>query len=229
MDYLGAVNRVLVNAFILKGDDDLIVNFTGNQHEATIRVAKNAIQTELDSFLSFFQVDYEKTTGEVVTVASQRTITLPSDFVRFWNDNPFLYLNTDASRRLYEWHGGENHLRQQDQTYLTNEGVENWWYWDSTTVKSIAFFQVPNAVRTWKFDYAKNVSVVNGTDPIPLHSEQESRALIDMASRRFSYMIDKERDLSNLESDREYSTSYGTLMNLIRHKNPRNNYRKVYR
>ena len=230
MDFLGAVNRVLVNAYIIKGDDDLLTNFNDNQHEATLRVAKNAIQTELNSLLASFSIDYERaqTLGSITTVVGQRTYAMPSDFVRFWGDFPYLVLTTDDAERLYEFHGGEDRLRRLHHDYKTNEGKENWWYWSQNTSKQIGLFQVPDAVRTYEFEYEKDSTVTNSTDPMPFASEAESQSFADMASRRFIYMLEK-RDLEDLEQDSQYQTFHGTLMKFLSHRNPPKSYNKSYR
>lgn len=231
MDFLAAVNRVLVNAYILKGDDDLLTNFNDNQHEATLRVAKNAIQTELNGLLSFFSLDYERsqTPGSITTVVGQRVYSLPANFVRFWGDHPYLVLNTDDAERLYEFRGGEDRLRRSHHDYKTNEGKENWWYWSQNTSKEIGLFQVPDAIRTYEFEYEKDSTVSNSTDPIPFASEAESQAFADMASRRFNYMVEEGLDLANLENDGQYQMAQGTLMNFLRHRNPDKSYGKSYR
>ncbi|MGI9316750.1 MAG: hypothetical protein ACR2QW_05410 [bacterium] len=231
MDFLGAVNRVLVNAFILKGDDDLITNFNDNQHEATLRVAKNAMQTELNSLLSFFSIDSERaqTVGSITTVVGQRAYTLPADFVRFWGDNPYLVLDTDDSDRMYEWHGGENRLRRIHFDYKTEQGNENWWYWSQNTSKEIGLFQVPDGIRTYEFDYEKDGTVTNSSDELPFQSEAESQAFADMASRRFVYMVETGRELADLEQDGQYLVAQGTLMSFMRHRNPDKHYGKSYR
>ena len=231
MDFLGAVNRVLTNAFILKGDDDLLTNFNDNQHEATLRVAKNAIQTELNSFMSFYSADYERaqTLGSITTVAGTRVYSLPADFVRFWGDHPYLVNDTDDADRLYEYRGGEDRLRRHHHDYKTNEGKETSWYWSQNTSKEIGLFQVPDDARTYDFEYEKDVSVSNSTDTIPFASEAESEAFADMASRRFVYMVEQERDLANLENDGQYQVAQGTLMNFLRHRNPPKSYGKSYR
>lgn len=231
MDFLGAVNRVLVNAYILKGDDDLLTNFNSNQHEATLRVAKNAIQTELNSLMSAFSMNYERaqTVGTITTVVSQRFYTLPADFVRFWGDRPYLVLSTSDSDRLYEYDGGENRLRRTFQDYKTTEGKENWWYWSQSTVKQIGLFQVPDAIRTYEFEYEADATVTNSTDTIPFQTEAESQAFADMASRRFVYMVEDDRNLENLEQDGQYQTAQGTLMNFIRFRDPDKSYNKSYR
>jgi len=230
VNFLGAVNRVLVNDFILKGDDDLITDFNSNQHEGTIRLAKNAIQRELNALAAHFPLDYEKMSGSITTVASQRTYTLPADFIRFLGSRPFLYLDTDQSDRMFEWHGGEDQLRRDDWKYLTTEGEENWWYWDQTTVKSIGLYNIPDtASKQYDFDYERNVSVSNGTDVLPFQNETESETFADMASRRFTYMRDPDRDLADLEKDNEYTTSFGTLLKLMQPKNPNNRYGRAYR
>jgi len=226
MDYLGAVNRILINNFILKGDDDLVNTFNDNQHEATIRVAQNAITTELNNFVSAFHVDYEKTTGTLTTVVGQRTYSLPTDFVRFFGDSPYLYL-PDETYRVYEYQGGENRLRQQDYTYLTTEGRESYWYWDSTITKKIALYNVPDAVYTYSFEYERDVSVSNSTDILPFHTESEAQAFADMASRRFKFMVE-ELNVSTLEQDADYTFNRSTLMNLMRYREPNKRYGKRY-
>lgn len=228
MDFLGSVNRVLVNNTIIKGDDDLVTAFNDSQHEATIRFARNAITSELNNLTSFFTIPYERTTGSVTTVVGTRTYALPSDFVQFFEDNPFLYLSTDASQRCYEYPGGEGKLRQVSRQYLTDQGFEIYWYWHDDTTKQIAFSQVPNGVRTWNFEYEKNVGVTVAGDTIPLQTEQEAEAFSDMASRRFKFLIG-ELDLSDLEKDAEYVFQRSTLFNLIRHRDPNKRYGKRYR
>jgi len=231
MDFLGAVNRVLVNAYILKGDDDLLTNFNDNQHEATLRIAKNAIQTELNSLMSAFSMNYERaqTIGSITTVVGQRAYSLPSDFVRFWGDRPYLVLDTSDSDRLYEYRGGENKLRRENFDYKTSPGKPNWWYWSQNTDKEIGLFQVPDRIVTYEFDYEKDTTVTNSTDTIPFQTEAESQAFADMASRRFVYMVEQDKELANLEQDTQYLTAQGTLMNFMRHRDPDKSYGKSYR
>ncbi|MGI9569071.1 MAG: hypothetical protein ACR2PH_04885 [Desulfobulbia bacterium] len=231
MDFLGAVNRVLVNAYIIKGDDDLLTNFNDNQHEATLRVAKNAIQTELNGLLSFFSIDYERaqSVGTLTTVVGQRTYAMPANFVRFWGDNPYLVDPANDSDRLYEWKGGENSLRRQITDYKNSEGKENWWYWSQNTSKQIGLYQVPDAIRTYEFEYEQDRSVANSTDPIPFQTEAESQAFADMASRRFVYMVEDGLNLVDLAQDGEYTMAQGTLMNYMSHRDPKKHYGKSYR
>jgi len=181
MDFLGAVNRILVNAYILKGDDEPITSFADNQHVGTLRVARQAVETELNSLLSFFSLDYERSQmiGSITTVVGQRTYALPANFVQFWGDHPYLTLTTDNAQRLYEFKGGENRLRQLHHDYKTNQGKENWWYWAQDTTKKIGLFQIPNAIRTYEFDYEKDATVSNSTDPLPFQTEAESQAFAD--------------------------------------------------
>ncbi len=228
MNFLGAVNRVLVNNIILNGDDDLVTSFNNTQHAATIRIARNAITTELNGLLAFFPIPYEKTTGSITTESGTRTYSLPTDFVRFYGDAPTLYLDTDHNQRLVEYQGGEERLRRTDLTYLTNSGVENFWYWNPSTVKSIALYQVPDGIRTYSFDYEKNSSVSESTDTIPLVTEAESESLADMASRRFKYMAEN-KDLGDLDDDVEYKKHHSTLMNFLAYRNPNKGYGSYYR
>ena len=228
MDFLGSVNRVLVNNTILKGYDDLVTSFSDNQHEATIRFARQAITSELNNLTSFFEIPNERTTDSITTVVGDRTYALPSDFVRFYGDNPYFYLSTDANQRMWEYPGGEGKLRQTSFKYLTDQGFERSWYFHDDTTKQVAFHQVPNAIRIWNFEYEKNVGVSLATDSIPLQTEQESEAFSDMASRRFKYLIG-DLDVSDLERDADYVFQRSTLFNLLAHRYPRRRYGKRYR
>jgi len=228
MDFLGAVNRVLVNNTIIKGDDDLISTFSDAQHEATIRFARAAIQSELNNLSSFFTFPVEKAQSTIATVAGQRSYQLPADFVKFWGTNPFLYLQSDNSQRCYEWRGGEDKLRQEDYLYLTNSGFEQWWYFENATnTKNLNFYQVPDDARVWIFDYEKTVGVSVAADVLPFQNEQESEAFADMCARRFKFMIGQ-NDVQNLEMDAEYVFSRSTLFNLVGAKNRRQKYGKRY-
>ena len=229
MDFLGSVNRVLVNNTIIKGDDDLVTAFTDSQHEATIRFARQSITSELNNLTSFFDIPYERTTGSITTEVGTRTYALPADFVQFFEDNPFLYLDTEATQRCYEWPGGEGKLRQTSFKYLTDQGFEQWWYWHNTTTKQIALVQVPDAIRTWNFEYEKNVGVIASGDTMPFHTAQEAEAFSDMASRRFKYLINDNLDVSDLEQDADYVFQRSTLFNLMRKRNPNKRYGRQYR
>lgn len=229
MDFLGAVNRVLVNNTIIKGDDDLITSFSDSQHEATIRFARNAITSELNHLASFFTFPQEKASGQITTTAGTRVYPLPADFVQFYGSRPYLYLSTDASQRCYEYNGGIEQVRQEFTRYLTDQGYENWWYWEDAASKSIALLQVPDTTgRIWNFEYEKSVAVSNSTDPIPFQTEPESEAFADMAGRRYKYMTDKELDMAKLQDDSEYMLHQGTLFNLIRNKKPNPRYGRRY-
>ena len=228
MDFLGTVNRVLVNNTIIKGDDDLILAFSDAQHEAMIRFARNAITSELNNLAAFFTFPVEKVPGTIITVAGQRQYDLPSDFVKFWGSNPYLSLEGDPSQRCYEWRGGEENLRQQQYRYDIDQGFEQWWYYeDSTAVKRLNFYQVPDAIRTWNFVYEKEVGVSVAADVMPFQTEQEAEAFADMCARRFKFMIG-ENDVANLEMDAEYTFARSTLFNLVGAKNRRAKYGRKY-
>ena len=229
MDFLDAVNRVLVNNTIIKGDDDLVTTFSDSQHEATIRFARNAITSELNNLAAFFSLPVEKVSSTITTAVGTRQYSLPADFVKFWGDNPFLYLDSDNTQRCYEYRGGEEKLRQDDYRYLTNEGYEQWWYFEESTAnKKINLYQVPDAIRTWNYDYEKTVGVSVAADNLPFQNELEAEAFADMCARRFKFMIGQ-NDVQNLELDAEYIFSRSTLFNLIGAKRRRQRYGRQYR
>jgi hypothetical protein len=224
---LGAVNRVLRAGGILRGDTDAITTFSDLQHGATIQMALLAIQDELTELVSDTLIPYEKkTTGSIVTVAGTRSYALASDFVRFFGTAK-LYNSTD-NRELFEFSGGEDKLSLMVHDYKTVQGDPSAWYFEAGTTKQISLYQVPNAIKTYAYDYEYDVSVTNSTDTLPFTNEIEAQTFCRLASRRFKYLYEG-MDVAGLDTDTERMKAKATLANLLTGKNAPKSYAPVYR
>lgn len=227
MNFLGAVTRVMRINGILRGDTDAPTTFSDLQHGATIQLAQIAIQDELNELVADTVIPYEhKGTGSIVTAAGTRSYALATDFVRFYG-RPSLY-DSSSNYRIYEYPGGETALMQSDYNYKTTQTLPVNFYFDLTTTKKVAFYPVPNEIRTYTYDYEYDVSVTNSTDTIPFHTESEAQAFCRLASRRFK-MLYEEMDPAMIANDPERMAAKATLANLIIGKNPAKSYAPVYR
>ena len=229
MDFIGSVNRLLRINGVIRGDEDVLTTFSDTQHSSDIQIAQIAIQDELSEIVSERLIPYEKTSSTVALVTSTRTYALASDFVRFFGDRPSFYDSTD-NVRIYEYLGGENLLKDQIYTYATDTGAPSWWYWDDTTSKKIAFFNVPSSTyngRSLSYDYEKDVSVTNSTDTLPFHNTIEANAFIQAAARRFAFMITNQPQ-GLLSEDATYQNAKARLYNLLRPTNPSKYYGHSY-
>src|SRR5687768_9430744 len=82
--FLDAVNRVLAANGILRGDTDEVTGFSDLQHGATVRLARIAIQDELNELMSDTLLPSERdTTGSITTEAGTRSYSLANNFIRF--------------------------------------------------------------------------------------------------------------------------------------------------
>src|SRR5678815_1849611 len=125
------------NNGIIRGDTDLPTTLSDLQHGATIRLARNAIQDELNELISDNVIPYEHAgTGSIVTVATTRSYALPSDFVRMFGSG-YLFENTSKTW-LAEYPGGEARIQVIYNDYKTAPGDPISWYFDLTTTKKIA-------------------------------------------------------------------------------------------
>jgi len=212
------------------GDDDDITSFSETQHAAYISLAKIAIQDELSEIVSERLIPYEKTSATITLASGTRTYSLAADFVRFFGSNPSFYDSTDNTR-IYEFHGGEDKLRDFDYLYKTNTGAPNWWYWDNTTTKSVGFYSVPNATydtRSLQYDYEKSVMVSDATDTLPLHNNEEFYSFAQAATRRFDFMRSKQPQ-GLLTEDATYNNAKARLYAFLRQTNPSKHYGYHYR
>jgi hypothetical protein len=229
MDFITGLNRLLRINGVIRGDDDALTTFSDTQHSADIQMAQIAIQDELSEIVSERLIPYEKTTTTISLTTSTRTYALASDFIRFYGDRPSFYDSTD-NVRIYEYSGGENSLRDQIYTYKTDEGAPTWWYWDDTTTKKVAFFNVPNStynLRSLSYDYEKDVSVLLTSDTLPFHNTIEANAFIQAAARRFYFMISNQPQ-GLLTEDATYQNAKARLYSLLKPTNPSKYYGHSY-
>ena len=227
MTFLGAVNRVLRSAGILRGDDDEVTTFSDVQHNATLNLAIVAIQSELADLVSDRLISYEKTSSSIATVNGTRVYAVAADFVRFYGQNPFLYNATD-NVAMYEYPGGVDTLRHQILDYQTQAGGPYYWYWEDTTSKKVGLFPVPTSAETWAYDYEKDVSVTASSDTLPFHNEMEAQALCDMATPHFKLLLTRQ-DTGALAQNASYMMAKSRLSGLLRSTDPSNRYGSVYR
>jgi hypothetical protein len=224
---ISAIGRLLENNGIVRGDTDLPTTLTDLQHGATIRLARNAIQDELNELVSDAVIPYEHAaTGSIVTVANTRSYSLPTDFIRMFGRG-YLYEST-SNLQFTEFAGGEIKLQATYPDYKTALGNPVNWYFDLTTTKKIAFWPIPSEAKTYTFDYEKDVSVTLASDTLPFHNEAEAQAFCRLASRRFKFLFEG-MDVVLLAQDPEHLKAKSTLFNLIKGSNPPTRYAPVYR
>ena len=232
--FLDVVNRVLRINTIIGADDDDLADFNDTQHIATLQLAKIAIQSTLTELTSDRIIPYEEADGTITLVTGQRAYTLPSDFIRFKGDKPFL-LKLDGSSNsanitVSEYPGGEEKLRRQILDYRSQTGEPRWFYQIMSSTKQIGVYQVPDTASNgivYRFPYEKSVYVTLATDTMPFTTDQESDAFSDMASRRLQFLFTKQ-PIEGLESDTVYKAGKNNLMNLLRRTNPSGRYGYSY-
>jgi hypothetical protein len=227
MTFIDAVNRVLDANGVLAGDTEEITTFADLQHKGTSRIARQAIQNELSSLIADSVLPYERDlTGSITTAAGTRTYSLATNFVRFLGI-PSLYDST-SNVLLFEYPGGEDSLRQAHPDYQTAQSTPLYWYFERTTTKKIAFWYVPNAVKTYTYPFEVSVYVSSATDTMPFHNDMESHTFCRMASQRYKFMIEG-KDISALIADPEHMAAKAVLADLVIGKNPSRSWAPVYR
>ena len=219
MTFLEAVNRVLRNNTILSGDDDDINTFSDLQHKATVIMAKQAIQATITILSSHRMLPVEETDATLTTVASQRVYDFPSDFIRMAGEKPFM-LEVDASdvaqnRVIYEYPGGKERLEREVLNYREQEGTEHHFYFPlQSTGKKVALYQVPDAVRYYRYTYEKSVYPTTEADTLPFANTQEDHAFVEMASRYFQF-LQTTQDVGRIEEDSLFMSAQASLANLL--------------
>ncbi len=218
MTLLECINRIFRSNGIIRGDDDPITTFSDTAHNAAIQLAVIAAQDELQDLISDREIPYEVTSGTISTTASTRTYALASDFIRFYG-HPKLYLSSE-NRYLFEYPGGRDALALAISTYKTDTGSPNWWYFEPTTTKQIGFYHVPNAIKSYAYDYEKNVAVSVASDTLPFHTDSEGQAFAQAAGRRFKALFEERQDaVSFILKDPTYITARSRFASAMHGKN----------
>lgn len=225
--FLDAVNRILRANGVIRGDDDAIVTFSDVQHNATLNLAKIAVQDELVELTSDRLIPLEQTTGTLAVSAGARTYALASDFVQFYG-HPLFYDATN-NRQLYEYPGGEQALRMQIFNYKTVSGDPSNWYFVGAATNQVGFYQVPNAAKTYSYDYERSVYVENSTDEIPFHTNEQCHTFCSAAGRRFKFLFENAQNVDLvLANDATYQSAKARLARLIKGRNPYGSYGSDY-
>lgn len=223
--FLDGLNRLLRINSVIKGNDDKVVAFTDTDHASDIELGQIAIQDELNDLISDHFIGYEDAQTSFTSVASTTTYALATDFIRFIGKNPFLYDSTN-NVQIFEYPGGKDALRHDVPNYATQTGDPYWWYFEPDTTKKISVYPTPdssNAGKVYTYDYEKDVSISAATETIPFANTITYQSFISMAARRFFFML-AQKPLGELNKDSTYSNAKSRLVNLMRHKNPRNRY-----
>lgn len=227
--FIDGVNRLLRINNVIRGDDDNITTFSDTQHASDISLAQIAIQDEIAEIVSERLIPYEKTSGTINLSTGIRTYALETDFIRFFGRESF-YDATD-NWRYFQYPGGEEALMNNDYQYKTTNGSPMWFYWHNTTTKQVAFYNIPDSTwngRAVTYDYERSVMVTNSTDTLPFINNEEYYSFIQMAARRFRFMLlDKDQGL--LSEDPTYNNAKSRLYAFLRHDNPSKFYGHVYR
>lgn len=232
--FVDIVNRVFRINSIIGADDDDIANFSDTQHVASIQLAKIAIQGTLTELVSDRLIPAEEADGTITLVDGTRTYALPSDFIRFKGEKPFL-LKLDASGNsenitVNEYPGGEEKLRRTVLDYREQSGEPIWWYPIQSSTKTIGLYHVPDSSvdgLDYRFPYEKSVYVADYNDTMPFSNDQENHAFAEMAARRFLFLFTKQ-PVEGLEQDSVYKMGKVNLSNLLRQTNPTNGYGYSY-
>ena len=228
--FLSAVNRILRENGIIRGDTDPLTSFSDTAHNSTSQIAQIAVQNELSELMSRSILPYShKTNGSVTWATGTRSYALPSDFIQFWGDPPVLY-DSVQNNHLFQYPGGEDQLKSEIYTYRTQTGYPQYWYFELGTTQQISFYLVPDASvngRSITFDYTSDNQVSAASDPLPFTTTNQDYAFIDMAARRFKFLFEGKVD-QPMEGDPVYKEARARLFSLIKGKMPSRRYGAVY-
>lgn len=215
MNYLAAVNSILVTDGVIRGDDDAITSFSDTQHVANIRWAKEAVKQELNALRAHHQWEGNRQGATLITAAGTRTYDLSDPgsnigaFVRFDETTPWLLkvsaVGESEGRRVTEYPGGLGSLRRNILTYLEQAGDPVYWYYDQTdhveaglpptlyNEKRIGLYPVPDAVYYYTFNFVSDffgfdTSSATETSTLPFAQEWEAEVFVQACVERFKYL-----------------------------------------
>lgn len=229
LTFLDTVNRILRIQGFIRGDTDVLTSFTDTNHNATSNICQIAIQSEISNLMTTNSLAYERGTGTITCATGTRTYALQTDFVRFYGDPAFIYDSTQ-NYQIWEYMGGENQLRNNILTYLTDAGTPNWFYFAQVNAKTVGFYPVPNASvngRVLTYEYEKSITPINATDLMPFQNNDEAYAFCETAARRFKYLYEGKNDVP-VERDPIYVAAQAKLNALMTGKNPSRYYGRTY-
>jgi hypothetical protein len=238
MNFLQAVNRVLREEAILKGDDDDLTSFTQTQHAATSTLAQIAIQSELATLVSEGYIPFEEKTAVVTMITATRTYSLASDFQTFIE----LFMEKVDSAgdavgtRIHLYPGNESQLRKEFYLYRENQGTPIYFYTPGGTTKTVGFTPVPNSDANddrYRYYYEADVNVSVTTDTVPFTSTTEAQVFVRMAARHFKYLRSTPQVREGLfpngiDSDPVIIQARATLMGLLNPISAARHYGKRY-
>jgi hypothetical protein len=236
--FVDAVNRVLRLEGIIRGDDTQITDFTSTQHSASIEFAKIAIQDEL-SWLSVqdgVELPYERTTGTVTLTADTRTYAMPTDFLRFQDEDVKMYPLDSSSNVQSDWiyELNESEVRRRMPDYESQAGTPQLFYFIGATTTQVGFYPVPSSSgKVYKFWYEKSTDVTTSTDTIPLIRTNEYNLFTEAAARKFKFIRlgPQERDVlypSGVERDPILDAKRANLIRVLRNTKPSRRYGRAY-
>ncbi len=236
-NFVTAVNDIMVQDGILAGDDDAITDFDSQQHVASIRKAKLAVQNELADLMVDEFFPYEKATSVITTSVGVRTYATPTGFLRQDDEHPWMIetnaANVSTGAVIKEYPGGEDKLRRHDLKYRENQGKPYFFYFEGGSTKDFAFYPVPNDTYYYRLDYEKELTVTDESDTLPFLSETEVRLFIQLCTRHFKYlrMSPTAREgifPGGIELDAHRASLRIKLIKANRHKQPSKHYGRSF-
>lgn len=230
--FLGAVNRILRIAGIIRGDTDPIQTFSDLQHGATLNLAIISVQDTLTDLMAFYDFPVERASSTITLATGVRTYALASDFVAFWQPKAWFYDSVEQNH-IFEYPGGERHLAQSIFRYQLDQGSPTYWYYVEGSTKMVGFYQTPTATyngRVLTYEYEKDVIPINATDTMPFLRDIESNTFCQLAAVRFqSLFTANPKDVpAPVEQMPQYINSRATLLRLINPKQPDKYYGATY-
>lgn len=238
MNFLEAVNELLIIEGIISGDDDEISSFSDSQHVISTKLAKRAVQQELASLIADQVIPYERETATLTTVVGTRTYALATGFTRFrGTPNPYLWEIDDAGDAVgpfvKEFPGGEESLIRTYFQYTVHQAKPIYWYWVGGSELTIGLYPIPDVAYKYRYYYEKDVSVSSETDTMPFVTNTQSQQFVQLAARKFKYLrlSAQEREVffpEGVERDDVLLSNRAILNDLLTHKQSPKRYGRRY-
>ena len=229
MNFLEAVNLVLREEGVIRGDDDDLTSFSETQHSATLQLAQIAVQSELASFVSDRFIDYEDASATLTLASGTRLYDLDSSFVRM-REKYLLYTNaSDVSEGSFLVFKDEHEIRNQFLNYREDTGRPVWVYFPGGTTKKVGFYPVPDDTYYLRYYFEKDVSVSVETDVLPFITTTQAQIFTHVAARHFKWLFAKPDERiqlfqNGLEKDPIILQNKAILAELLRGTNPPTKY-----